>query len=106
MKNFNWKDRFKNPVFWVNCFLAIAMPIIAYYGMSTKDFTTWGSIFNVVLDALKNPYVLLIPMAFFSQKNTVTITEVGKYFQEFQIAPENLEETLESYVALRKEGMF
>lgn len=55
---------------------------------------------------LKNPYVLLIPMAFFSQKNTVTITEVGKYFQEFQIAPENLEETLESYVALRKEGMF
>ncbi len=45
-------------------------------------------------------------MAFFSQKNTVTITEVGKYFQEFQIAPENLEETLESYVALRKEGMF
>lgn len=58
MKNFNWKDRFKNPIFWVNCFLAIAMPIIAYYGMSTKDFTTWGSIFNVVLDALKNPYVL------------------------------------------------
>ena len=58
MKNFNWKDRFKNPVFWVNCFLAIAMPIIAYYGMSAKDFTTWGSIFNVVLDALKNPYVL------------------------------------------------
>ncbi len=58
MNYFNWKERFKNPIFWVNTFLAIAMPIIAYYGMSVKDFTTWGSIFNVILDALKNPYVL------------------------------------------------
>ena len=58
MNYFNWKERFKNPIFWVNTFLAIAMPIIAYYGMSVKDFTTWGSIFNIVLDALKNPYVL------------------------------------------------
>ena len=69
MKSFNLKARFKNPIFWVNCFLAIAMPIIAYYGMSAKDFTTWGSIFNVVLDALKNPYVLRL--AFISLCNNI-----------------------------------
>jgi len=55
---------------------------------------------------LDNPYILLIPMAFCQQKNTVTITEVGKYFQEFQIEPEKLQETLSSYVELRKEGLF
>ncbi len=54
----NWVERIKNPIFWVNTLLAIAMPIIAYYGMSAKDFTTWDSIFKAILDALKNPYVL------------------------------------------------
>lgn len=54
----NWVERIRNPIFWVNTILAIAMPIIAYYGMSAKDFTTWDSIFKVILDALKNPYVL------------------------------------------------
>ena len=54
----NWTERIKNPIFWVNTILAIAMPIIAYYGMSAKDFTTWDSIFKVILDALKNPYVV------------------------------------------------
>lgn len=58
MNKIDLKTRFKNPIFWVNTFLAIAMPIIAYYGMSAKDFTTWNSIFNVIFDALKNPYVL------------------------------------------------
>nr|WP_317357860.1 phage holin [uncultured Tyzzerella sp.] len=54
----NWVERIRNPIFWVNTILAIAMPIIAYYGMSAKDFTTWDSIFKVILDALKNPYVV------------------------------------------------
>ena len=58
MNKIDLKTRFKNPIFWVNAFLSIAMPIIAYYGISAKDFTTWNSIFNVILDALKNPYVL------------------------------------------------
>ncbi len=69
MKKINWKERIKNPIFWVNTILAIAMPIIAYYGMSAKDFTTWDSIFKVILDALKNPYVL--GLAFVSLWNNI-----------------------------------
>lgn len=69
MKKINWTERIKNPIFWVNTILAIAMPIIAYYGMSAKDFTTWDSIFKVILDALKNPYVL--GLAFVSLWNNI-----------------------------------
>ena len=58
MSKFNWKKRFKNPIFWVNTLLAIATPILAYFGMSGVDLTTWDSVFNLVLNALKNPYVL------------------------------------------------
>ena len=65
----NWVERIKNPIFWVNTILAIAMPIIAYYGMSAKDFTTWESIFKIILDALKNPYVL--GLAFVSLWNNI-----------------------------------
>ena len=54
----NWKTRFKNPIFWVNTFLAIATPILAYFGMSEQDLTTWNSVFTLILDALKNPYVV------------------------------------------------
>lgn len=54
----NWKERFKNPVFWFNTFLAIATPILAYFGMSGQDLTTWDSVLTLILDALKNPYVV------------------------------------------------
>ena len=52
------KTRFKNPIFWVNTFLAIATPILAYFGMSGQDLTTWDTVFKLILDALKNPYVV------------------------------------------------
>lgn len=55
---------------------------------------------------MDNPYCLLIPTAFFDQKDATTFTEKSAYFQEFQIELDNLQETLESYVELRKEGLF
>ncbi|WP_250277357.1 phage holin [[Clostridium] colinum] len=54
----DWKKRFKNPIFWVNTFLAIVTPILAYFGMNGADLTTWDSLFNLALNAFKNPYVL------------------------------------------------
>ncbi|MFR5004033.1 MAG: phage holin, partial [Thomasclavelia ramosa] len=32
MKKINWKERFKNKIFWVNTILAVATPILAYFG--------------------------------------------------------------------------
>jgi uncharacterized membrane protein len=58
MKKFDWKERFKNKIFWVNTILAVATPILAYFGINGSDLTTWGSLFGLILDALKNPYVV------------------------------------------------
>ena len=58
MKKFGWKERFKNKIFWVNTILAVATPILAYFGINGSDLTTWGSLFGLILDALKNPYVV------------------------------------------------
>ena len=58
MKKINWKERFKNKIFWVNTILAVATPILAYFGINGSDLTTWGSLFVLILDALKNPYVV------------------------------------------------
>lgn len=54
----NWKIRIKNPVWWVQIILAILTPILAYAGLSAQDLTTWNTLGTVILDALKNPYVL------------------------------------------------
>lgn len=54
----NWKIRIKNPVWWVQIILAILTPILAYAGLSAQDLTTWNTLGTMILDALKNPYVL------------------------------------------------
>lgn len=54
----NWRVRLKNPVWWVHIFVSMAMPVIAYYGMSAQDFTSWGVLWHTVVEALENPYVI------------------------------------------------
>lgn len=54
----DWKSRVKNPIFWVNVLLAIGTPILTYFGITGSDLTAWGTLFNLILDALKNPYVV------------------------------------------------
>lgn len=54
----NWKVRANNVQFLAQVFLAIAVPIGAYFGISGADITTWGTLFGVILSALKNPYVV------------------------------------------------
>ena len=58
MKKIHWKIRFKNPIFWLNVLLSVATPILAYFGINGSDLTSWSSLFSLVLDALKNPYVV------------------------------------------------
>ena len=56
----NWKVRFKNPVFYVQLFLAIMTSMMAYMGITVQELTTWGILGSVFLEAVKNPYVLAI----------------------------------------------
>ena len=54
----NWQVRFNNPVWWGQVFIAVISPILAYYGLTFKDLTSWGAVFCVFLAAIKNPYIL------------------------------------------------
>lgn len=58
MKKINWKVRFKNPVFLVQILISILVPILTYFGLEAKDLTTWKSVFDLVVNALSNPYVV------------------------------------------------
>lgn len=55
----NWKVRFKNPAFYANLAVAILMPIFMYMGLSWEDMTTWGALGGVLVDAVKNPVVVV-----------------------------------------------
>ncbi|MCM3573267.1 phage holin [Mesobacillus subterraneus] len=55
----NWKVRFRNPVFLWQMALAFFTPILAYFGFTAQDLTTWGSVFILLGDAIQNPYVML-----------------------------------------------
>lgn len=65
----NWKVRAKNPVWWVQIGMSILTPILAYAGLTASDMTSWEALFDMVLNAVKNPYVL--GLVFVSVWNTV-----------------------------------
>jgi phi LC3 family holin len=54
----NLKVRFRNPVFIAQLILAILTPILAYAGLTVQDLTSWGALGYILLEAIKNPYVL------------------------------------------------
>lgn len=54
----NIKVRFRNPVFIAQLILAVLTPILAYAGLTMQDLTTWKALGDLLLSALKNPYVL------------------------------------------------
>lgn len=56
----NFKVRIKNPVFWTQIFLAIVTPVCAYFGLTGADFSTWKTVADVAINAISNPYVLLM----------------------------------------------
>ena len=58
--NINWKIRVKNVSFWISVALAVFTPILAYMGLTAQDLTTWSALGNMLLNAIKNPYILLM----------------------------------------------
>ena len=59
MKSINWKVRAKNPVFWAEVAIAILLPMLTHMGLNWEDMTTWAALFNLLLDAVKNPVVVV-----------------------------------------------
>ena len=58
MKNINWKVRIKSPQFWIGILGVIASPVLAYYGLSYADMTTWESIGSVLAQFFTNPFLI------------------------------------------------
>ena len=54
----NLKVRFKNPVFIAQLILATLTPILAYAGLTVQDLTSWQALGEILLGAIRNPYVL------------------------------------------------
>lgn len=54
----NWKVRFKNPIFIFQLLLSVLMPILAYFGMTVDQLTSWPKLFDLLIEAFKNPYVV------------------------------------------------
>lgn len=54
----NLKVRFKNPVFIAQLVLAILAPIVAYFGITYADFSTWPMLGATLVKAVLNPYVV------------------------------------------------
>lgn len=69
----NLKVRFKNPVFIAQFILAILTPILAYAGLTLQDLTSWSALGQLLLNAIKNPYVLgLIAVSIWNALNDPT----------------------------------
>ena len=54
----NWQVRAKNPQFWLQIFLGVAVPIGTYFGVTGKDITSWSVLFGLIGQAVSNPYVI------------------------------------------------
>ena len=73
----NLKVRFKNPVFIAQFILAILTPILAYAGLTVQDLTSWSALGEILLGAIKNPYVLgLIAVSVWNALNDPTTSGI------------------------------
>lgn len=50
--------------------LAVFVPILAYMGLTAQDLTTWPILGSLLLEAVSNPYVLILVVV--SVYNSVT----------------------------------
>lgn len=53
----NWRVRIKSFKFWVQIAASIVAPIMAYFGLTSADITTWPFIYETLIKAASNPYV-------------------------------------------------
>ena len=55
----DWKSRFSNPIFWVQCIVSLFVPILTYFGRDFTSITSWPALFDLIGQALSNPVVVV-----------------------------------------------
>lgn len=68
----NWKVRFnkENVMFIGQVIISVVIPILTYFGLRASDITTWKMLWDTFINAISNPYVLV--MAAVSLFNAIT----------------------------------
>ena len=70
--------RLKNPVFWAQIGLAVFTPILAYFGLTGADMTSWAILGNTLLSAISNPWVCaLVVVSVWNAINDPTTKGLG-----------------------------
>lgn len=54
----NWTVRKKHVLFWAGIIGVIVNTALQYFGMAASDLTSWSGFFDVIVDTIKNPYLL------------------------------------------------
>lgn len=55
----NWTVRVKNPLWWIQVLAGVFLPILAYYGLKWEDMTSWTAIWEILVQAVQNPVVVV-----------------------------------------------
>lgn len=50
----DWKNRLKNPYFWIG----LVGVILSAMGVSPEMFTSWGAVIEQIKEMFSNPYML------------------------------------------------
>ena len=70
--------RLKNPGFWAQMGLAVFTPVLAYFGLTGADITSWPILGQTLLAAISNPYVCaLAAVSVWNAINDPTTKGVG-----------------------------
>lgn len=57
---FNFKVRAKNLTFWISILVSVATIIGSYFGVKGEELTSWGKLFEILVHAISNPYLLFM----------------------------------------------
>ncbi len=58
------KKRLTNPIFYVNTLVGIAAVIGGYFELTGVELTTWQALFDTIQNAVSNPYVVFMVVAY------------------------------------------
>lgn len=58
----NWKVRFnrKNIIFMIQVVISVIIPVLTYFGLNASDITTWIILRDTIINAVRNPYVVVM----------------------------------------------
>ena len=106
--NINWKVRIKNPAFWIGVVGVILSPVLAYNGMAFEDLTTWGSLADLLVSFVSNPFlvgsVLMAVLGFLGVATDPTTSGVkDSYLSQAYDRPVNHEKELADAAATEPE---